>query len=52
MANIFSIAIHDLNGKRLCSLYDSRVAQDGAAYGIKVKKEIGGWKELSFNLSK
>lgn len=44
--------VHDLNGKRLCSLQDSRLPQDGAAQGIKVKKEIGGWKELSFNLSK
>ena len=52
MAKVFRMSVYDLNNKKLCSLYDSDVAQDGAAYGIKVKKEIGGWKEISFNLSK
>lgn len=52
MAKRYAIAIHDMNGTRVCSLYDSRVPQDGAAYGIHIKKEISGWKELSFNLSK
>lgn len=52
MTKLFQMSVYDLNGKKLCSLYDSRAAQDGAAQGIKVKKEIGGWKDISFNLSK
>lgn len=52
MAKRYTMAVHDMNGVRICSLYDSKVPQDGAAYGIRIHKEISGWKELSFNLSK
>lgn len=52
MAKRYTMAIYDMNGNRMCTLYDSKVPQDGAAYGIHIKKEISGWKELSFNLSK
>ena len=31
MAKVFQMSVYDLKGKKLCSLYDSRVAQDGAA---------------------
>lgn len=52
MAKRYTMSIYDMNGNRVCNLYDSSVPQDGAAYNIRIHKEISGWKELSFNLSK
>lgn len=52
MKKNFQMSIFDINGKKLCSLYDSCVEQVGSAQAIKIKKEINGWKEISFNLSK
>lgn len=53
MATRYVLAVHDLNGKRLCTLFDSEIPQMGAAYNIVITKQIAsGWKEISFNLSK
>lgn len=52
MTRHYRLSVHDLNGKKLCDLYDSRVEQVGAAKSIKITKEIEGWKEVEFALSK
>lgn len=52
MTRHYRLSVHDLNGKKLCDLYDSRVEQVGAAKSIKITKEIEGWKEVEFSLSK
>ena len=52
MAKMYRMAVHDLSGKRLCVLFDSQVPQIGAAHDLKIDKEVNGWKEISFNLSK
>ena len=51
MAKRYQLAIYDITGKRLCTIYDSYIKQDGAAYDIKIKKQYKGWKELSFSLN-
>lgn len=40
----------DLNRNKLCSLYDSGVSLEGAAYDITVQKEASGYSELQFKL--
>lgn len=52
MAKHYRLSVHDLNGNKLCDLYDSHVEQIGAARSIKITKEIEGWKETEFSLSK
>lgn len=52
MSKRWRLAIYDMNGNRLCPLFDSDVEQDGSAYQIKRTRELTGWKELSFNLSR
>lgn len=46
------LAVYDLNGNRLCPLFDSDIEQSGDAHSIKLTSELNGWKELSFNLSR
>lgn len=52
MAKEYSLAVYDLNGTRLCTLYDSKINQVGSVYNIKISKEIDGWKEVQFEISK
>lgn len=50
MAKTYQLAVYNIAGERLCVLYDSRYAQDGAADNFEIKKDRSGWKELSFTL--
>ena len=52
MAKHYRLSVHDLNGNKLCTLYDSRIEQIGSAKSIKITKEIEGWKEIEFTISK
>lgn len=52
MGKKYRIAIYDILGRRLCPLFDSDIEQEGSAYSIRITREINGWKELSFTLSK
>lgn len=51
MAKHYILAVHNLVGDRLCSLYDSDIEQEGSAQEIKITKEADGWKELEFTLN-
>lgn len=50
MTKRFEFVVYDITGKRLCTLFDSKYAQDGAAYDIEVTKEKNGWKEITFTV--
>ena len=52
MSKHYSLAVHDLTGKRLCTLFDSGIEQLGSASGISIKKSIDGWKEVHFDILK
>lgn len=52
MGKRWRLAIYDMNENRLCPLFDSNIEQQGDAYSIKRTRELSGWKELSFNLSR
>ena len=52
MGKRWRLAVHDLHGKRLCTLFDTNIQQYGDAYSIKRTRGIDGWKELSFCLSR
>lgn len=52
MATNWRLAIYDINGNRLCPLWDSSIEQIGDARSIKRTTEITGWKELSFSVSR
>lgn len=52
MGKKWRLAVHDLHGNRLCTLYDSNIEQYGAAYSIARTRDISGWKELKFTLSR
>lgn len=51
MAKHYILAVHNLFGERLCSLFDSNVQQEGSAQDIKITRGTDGWKELEFTLN-
>lgn len=48
----YLMAVHAPNGDRLAVLYDSQSEFQNAAQNIRIRKELTGWKELSFTLNK
>lgn len=50
MAQRYEMAVYNINGERLCTLYDSKYGVDGDASGIEIIKERNGWKEIKFNM--
>lgn len=36
---------YDLNGNKLCNLYDNKIDTSGQAMNVVVMKERNGWKE-------
>ena len=49
--NKVTLDVYNIGRKiKLCNLYDSDGQQPGAAHGIKRKRELNGWKELTFTL--
>lgn len=45
-----SLSVFDYKHKKICDLYDSRVPAEGQAYDIIYRRELSGWKEISFSL--
>ena len=45
-----SLAVFDYNRKKLCDIYNSSAEAAGQAKNIVLTQELGGWKELSFEL--
>ena len=51
MAKQYRLAVYNLSGERLCTLFDSEYKEDGAAQNIHIEKERNGWKEITFDVS-
>lgn len=45
-----SLDVFNAKKEKLCNIYDSWANVKGQAHGIVYRKEIGGFKSLSFNL--
>lgn len=45
-----ALSVFDYSGNKLCDLYDSYAKQRGQAFAITEKKELNGYKELSFRM--
>lgn len=52
MGKRWRLWVYDMLGNRMCPLFDSNIEQQGDAYSIKRTRELNGWKELSFSLSR
>ena len=50
MTKRFELSIYNMMGERLCTLFDSKYDQDGAARDIEITKEQNGWKEISMTV--
>lgn len=46
----YRLAVYDMHGNQLCTLYDSEHTQDGEARDIEMTTERSGWKELRFTV--
>lgn len=50
--NNYSLSIYDFTNAKICDLKNPNITINGDIYNINLKKNINGYKEISFNLPK